>query len=82
MCYITSMKNLPVQDENVQVECEACSETPGKVWSENLMETSGKWEECPKCEGTGMVDVPVEITKIPPAFSATESQFNVILKGL
>ena len=54
-------RKLKVRDNNEQVECNVCTETPGKVWNETGWNDDGdsqegRWEDCKACEGTGFVD--------------------------
>jgi len=57
-----SLRKIRVQDLNEQVECDTCWETPGQVECE-IEQDHIHFEECSDCNGTGMVDVPVNIIR-------------------
>lgn len=57
-----SLRKIRVQDLNEQVECDTCWETPGQVECE-IEQDHIHFEECSDCEGTGMVDAPVNVIR-------------------
>lgn len=57
-----SLRKIRVKDMNEQIECSTCWETPGQVECE-IEQDHIHFEKCPDCDGTGRVDVPVNIIR-------------------